>query len=162
MTLTEIKRSARWAPSQISPRRDDAESRARKARSDELVRQVVARDDQELCVTPSETVEPRLRARAKKAVVDPARRLVEDADHGELQPVRGEGRAGERSGDRVEEDGARRTDPRAPKHGGTAQRSERKGPLRKREKDDPRAVRGGRLGHPEVVEIAPAQAAGIA
>ena len=75
---------------------------------DERLGEVLARRDEELGSPPGQPVERRLRGRANAPVIDPAGRLVEDADERDLGTAPRHRRPGERSRDRVEDDGARR------------------------------------------------------
>jgi hypothetical protein len=87
---------------------------------------------------------------------------MEDGDHRHGETACRKSRTRERSGDRVEEEGARPEHHRPTKHCSTTKSSERERPLGKGEEDDPRLVRGCRVRHSQVVEVAAAQAAGIA
>jgi hypothetical protein len=63
---------------------------------------VVARRDQEVRSSQREPIELRLYPLASAAMIDPARRLMEDGDHGDAGTAQSERRTGKRSGDRVE------------------------------------------------------------
>jgi alpha-maltose-1-phosphate synthase len=94
-------------------------------------------------------------------VIDSAGRLMEDADERDAQTAHPQSRTCEGGCDGVEQDGARPELLGPTKHGRAAKRGERERPLGKREEADPRFVRRRRPGHPLVIEIATAQAAGI-
>jgi alpha-maltose-1-phosphate synthase len=95
-------------------------------------------------------------------VIDSAGRLMEDADERDAQTAHPQSRTCEGGCDGVEQDGARPELLGPTKHGRAAKRGERERPLGKREEADPRFVRRRRPGHPLVIEIATAQATGIA
>jgi hypothetical protein len=151
-----------WRRGYISPRGDDSNPRAREPRFDELLREVVAGRDQEVRSPQGEPIERRLRPLANGAMIDPARRLMEDSDHGEGGTAQSESRTCKRSGDRVEQEGARPELLGPTKHRCAMKRCERKWPLGKGHEGDPRRMRGGGVRHPQVVQVATAQAAGIA
>jgi hypothetical protein len=123
---------------------------------------MIACRDQAVRSSQREPVERRLRRRAKSAVVDAAGRLMEDGNHRNAEAAGRKRRACERCGDRVEKDGARPDFLRPTKHRCATKSSERKPPFGEREEKDPRLVRRRRVRHPQVVQVAPAQAAGIA
>jgi hypothetical protein len=123
---------------------------------------MLARHDEKPRATPREPIERGLRPRACRPVVDPAGRLVENADDRDAEPAGREGGSRERGCDRVEKDGARAELPRAPKHGPASESGKREFPLGKGDENDPRPVFRRSVGHPQVVEIAPAQAVRIA
>jgi glycosyltransferase involved in cell wall biosynthesis len=95
-------------------------------------------------------------------VVDAAGRLMEDGDEWNGETAHGQDRTCEPSCDRVEEDGACLELFRQTKHRSPTQSGERERPLGKREEMDPCLVRRRSLRHSQVIEVAPAQAAGIA
>jgi hypothetical protein len=95
-------------------------------------------------------------------VVDAAGRLMEDGDHRNAVTPRREGRSHKRSGDRVDEDGARPELLRTAKHCCATQRREWEQPLGKGEEDDPRIMRRRCIRHPQVVQVPATQATGIA
>jgi hypothetical protein len=146
----------------VPPRGHDSNPRARKPRFDELLREVVARRDQEVRSSQGEPIERRLHRLASGAVIDSARRLMEDGDHGDGETAQGESRTCERSGDRVEQEGARAELLGPTKRPGAMKGREWKGPLGKGHEGDPGRVRGRSVGHPQVVQVTAAQAVGIA
>jgi hypothetical protein len=77
---------------------------------------MVARGDQDVRSSQSETIEGRLNPRANNAVVDAAGRLMENGDHRNAVTPHREGRSCERDGDRVEKDSARAQLLRTAKH----------------------------------------------
>jgi hypothetical protein len=123
---------------------------------------VLARSDQKVRSPQGEPIERRLHPLANGAMIDPAGRLVQDADHGDAETAPSESRTGKRGRDRVEEDGARPELLRPTKHHWAMKRREWKGPLRKGHKGDPRRMRGRSVGHPQVVQVTTAEAVGIA
>src|SRR5918996_5180312 len=102
---------------------------------------MVARGDEGVRSSQREPIERRLGPCANDAVVDSAGRLMEDGDHGNAVTPRREGRSCERSGDRVDEDGARVEFLRTTKQRGATERREWERPLGKGQEDDPRLVR---------------------
>ena len=151
-----------WRRRYVSSRGNDSNPRAREPRFDELLREVVARRDQEVRSSQGEPIERRLRPLANGAMIDPAGRLMEDSDHRDAETAQSESRTCKRSGDRVEQEGARLELLGPTKHRCALKRRERKGPLGKGHEagSAPHARRSVR--HPQVVQVAPAQAAGIA
>jgi hypothetical protein len=123
---------------------------------------MVARGDQDARSPPRESIERRLGPRANNAVVDAAGRLMEDGDHRNALTPHHEGRSCECSGDRVDKDGVRAELLRTAKHCCATEGRERERPLWKGEEDDPRRMRRRCVRHPQVVEVPPAQAIGIA
>jgi hypothetical protein len=123
---------------------------------------MIARGDQDGGSPQSEPIERRLGPRANHAVVDSAGRLMKDGDHRNPLTPRREGRSCERSGDRVDKDGARAELLRTAKHRCATERREWERPLGKGEEDDPRPMRRRCIRHPQVVQVPPAQATGIA
>jgi hypothetical protein len=123
---------------------------------------MVARGDQDVRSSQSETIEGRLNPRANNAVVDSPGGLMEDRDHRNAVTPRREGRSSERGGDRVDKDGAGAELLRTAKHCRAMERREWEWPLGKGEEDDPRLMRRRCFRHPQVVEVPPAQATGIA
>lgn len=67
---------SRYVPS----RRDDSNSRALQPRLDELLREMVARRDEEVRSSQCEPIEWRLHPLADRSMIDPAGRLMEDGD----------------------------------------------------------------------------------
>jgi hypothetical protein len=68
---------------------------------------MVARGDQEVRSSQRQPIERRLGFCANNAVADATGRLMEDGDHRNAVTLGRERRSCERSGDRVEQDGAR-------------------------------------------------------
>jgi hypothetical protein len=122
---------------------------------------MVARGDQDVRSPQSEPIERRLGPCANDAVVDAAGRLMEDRDDRNAVTPSREGRSCERSGDRVDKDGARPELLRTTKHCCATERREWERPLGKGEEDDPRLMRRRCVRHPQVVQVPPAQAMGI-
>jgi hypothetical protein len=120
------------------------------------------RGDEDVRSPQSEPIKRRLGYRPDNAVVDAAGRLMEDGDHRNAVTPHREGRSCERSGDRVDKDGARAELFRTAKHRCATERRDWERPLGKREEDDPRRVRRRCVRHPLVVQVAPAHATGIA
>jgi hypothetical protein len=123
---------------------------------------MVARSDQEVRSSQGEPIERRLRPLANGAMIDPAGWLMEDGDHRHAEAAQSESRTRKGRGDRVEQDGARLELLGPTKHRCAPKRREWKGPLGKGEKADPGRVRRRSVRHPQVVQVTPAQAAGIA
>ena len=123
---------------------------------------MIARRDQDVRSSEREPIEPRLGPGANIAVVDATRRLMEDGNHRNAETASRERRTCERSGDRVEQDGARPLFLRPMKHCRAAKRSERERPFGEGEEEDPRLMRRCRVRHPQVVQVPPAKAAWIA
>ncbi len=145
-----------WRSRHVSPRRDDPNLRPGEPRFDELLSEMVTRCDQKVRLSQGEPIEGRLRPLANGAMVDAAGWLMEDGDHRDAGTSRREGRAGKRSGDRVEEDCVRPELPRRTKHCCAAKSSEREGPFGKGKERDARGVRRRRLRHTQVVQVTPA------
>ena len=146
----------------VSSGRDDADPLAGQSSRQELLREVVARGDEEIRSRPGEPVERDLSPRAKSAVVDPAGRLVEDSDDRNVRSAPCKRRRDERGGDRVDEERMRAERPGAAEERRSAHGGERERALREREKHDARAVGRRGLGHAEVVEVPSAQPARVA
>lgn len=123
---------------------------------------MVARGDEDVRSSQREPIERRLGPRANNAVVDAAGRLMEDGDHRNAVTPRREGRSCERSGDRVDKDGACPELLRTAKHCSPTERREWERPLGKGEEDDPRVMRRRCVRHPQVVQVPAAQPPGIA
>jgi hypothetical protein len=123
---------------------------------------MVARGDQDVRLPQREPIKRCLGPRANNAVVDAAGRLMEDGDHRSAVTPHREGRSCERSGDRVDKDGTCAELLRTAKHCCATERREWERPLGKGEEDDPRLMRRRCVRHPQVVQVAPAQATGIA
>jgi hypothetical protein len=123
---------------------------------------MVARGDQEVRSSQSEPIERRLGPRANNAVVDAAGRLMENGDHRNAATPRRERWSCECSGDRVDEHGARRELLRTAKDCCATERCKWERPLGKGQENDPRLMRRGRVRHPQVVQVAPAQPTRIA
>jgi hypothetical protein len=123
---------------------------------------MVARGDEGVRSSQGDPIERRLAARANNAVVDAAWRLMEDGDHRNAATPHREGRSCERSGDRVDKDGARPEFLRTTKQSCATERREWERPLRKGQEDDPRLVRRRCVRHPQVIQVPPAQPTGIA
>src|SRR5215216_4996563 len=94
-------------------------------------------------------------------MVDAARRLVENADQRARRRTGRQPRAGESGGDAVEQDRVCAEAARAAEHAGRGERGERERARREGKEDDPGLVPGSGRSHPQVVEIAAGQAAGI-
>lgn len=123
---------------------------------------MLAGRDQELRSQPHEPVERRLDGGTSRAVVDPAGRLVEDADDRDLGTAANETGRRERRRNRIDEDRARAellgpVQERAP-----AERWQREREVGEREEDDASGVRRSRFCHSAVVEIPSGQAARVA
>jgi len=146
----------------IPPRRDHADALLVDARCGELVGEQVAGDDQKPGVPIGQVIQPALEPHPKSAMVDAARRLVEDADERGCRRTGRKPRACERGGDAVEQDRMRaepagaREDPRR------GEGRERKRALGKRQEHDPRPVPWRSSRHAQVVEISAGQPARIA
>jgi hypothetical protein len=123
---------------------------------------VVARRDQEVRSSQGEPIERCLRPLANGAIIDPAGRLMEDRDHGDAETAQSQSRACKRSGDRVEKEGVRPELLGPTKRRCAMKRREWKGPLGKGHEGDPRRMRGRGGRHPQVVQVSPAEASGIA
>jgi hypothetical protein len=123
---------------------------------------MIARCDQDVRSSQREAIERRLGRRAKDAVIDAAGRLMEDGDNRSAVTPRREGRSCERSGDRVDKDGARPESLQPPKHCRATKSGKRERPLGKGLEDNSRAMRRRCIRHPEVIQIPAAQAAWIA
>jgi hypothetical protein len=91
----------------VTPREDDSNPRARQSRFDELIREVLARRDEEVRSSQGEPIEWRLYPLANGAMIDSAGRLMQDGDDRNAGTMRHECRPGERGGDRVEQECAR-------------------------------------------------------
>ena len=160
--VTQVLHRTFWRRRHIPSRGDDSNPRPREPRFHELLREIVARGDQDVRSSQREPIERLLRPRATSAVVDAARRLMEDGNHGNAETARRESWSCECRGDRVEKEGARPELLRPTKHRCAAKSGERERPLGKGQEADPRLMRSCRVCHPQVVQIAPAQAARIA
>jgi hypothetical protein len=146
----------------VAPRGHDSDARAREPCSDELLGEVVARRDQEVGSSQREAIELCLHRLANGPMIDPAGRLMEDADQGNAGTAQSESRTCKRSGDRVEEKGARAELLGSTKHRCAMKRRERKRPLGKGHEGDLCRMRGRSFGHPQVVQVTTAEAVGIA
>jgi hypothetical protein len=102
---------------------------------------MVARGDESVRSSQRGPIERRLSRRASSAMVDAPWRLMEDGDDGHAEMARRKRRSYERSGDRVDENGARPKLLRLAKHCGATERREWERPLGKGEKDDPCLIR---------------------
>jgi hypothetical protein len=121
-----------------------------------------ARRDENIRSSQRQPIERRLGPRTSDAVVDAAGRLMEDGNHRNAATPRREGRSCERSGDRVDEDGARSELLTTAKDRCTTEHREWERALGKRQEDDPRVMRRRRVRHPQVVQVPPAQPTRIA
>jgi hypothetical protein len=160
--IAEIQRGAVRKSRHVPSGGDDSNPRPREPGFDELIREMLTRRDQDVGSSQREPIEPCLDTRANSAVVDSAGRLMEHRNQRNGGTACCESRTGERSGDRVEQKGARPEADRPTKHCCTAKSGERERPVGKGEEDDPRLVRRRRVRHSPVVQVAAAQAAGIA
>jgi hypothetical protein len=160
--MTKLLRETFGGGRNVPPRGHDSNPRPREACLGELLREQVARRDQDVRTAQREPIERCLDARANGAVVDSAGRLMEDGDHRHGETACRKSRARERSGDRVEQDGTRPKLLRPTKHCPTPKSSERERPLGKGEEEDSRPMRGCLVRHAPVVQVAAAQAARIA
>jgi len=122
---------------------------------------VVARRDQEVRSSQGEPIERRLRPLANRAMIDSTWWLMEDGDHGDAETAESESRTSKRSGDRVEQQGVRLELLGPTKHRCALKGGKWKGPLGKGQEADPGRVRRRSVRHPQVVQVASAQAAGI-
>jgi hypothetical protein len=122
---------------------------------------VVARRDQKVRSSQGEPIERCLRILANGAMIDPAGWLMEDGDQRDAETAESESRTRKRSGDRVEEESARPKLLGPAKDRSAMKRREWKGPLGKGQEDDLGRMRWRSVRHPQVVEVPPAQAAGI-
>ena len=127
-----------------------------------MLREMVACSDQSAGVPQREPVERGLDLRASGAVVNAARRLMKDGNHRNAGTACRESRSGQCSGDRIEKDSARPELLGPMKHYRATKSGERERPLGKGEEADLRLMCRCRLRHPQVIEIAAAQTAGIA
>jgi hypothetical protein len=105
--VSKLLREAFGGGRNVPPRGHDSNPRAREAFLGELLREQVARRDQDVRTAQREPIERSLNARANGAVVDSAGRLMEDGDHRHCETACRKSRARERSGNRVEQKGAR-------------------------------------------------------
>src|SRR6266516_1781632 len=117
---------ARWS---VPSGGDDSNPRFREPCSYELLREVIARGEQEVRSPQGEPIQRGLPPRANSGVVDAAGRLMEDGDQWNGETARRQGGTCERRCDRVEKDGARPELLRATKHCRPAESCERKRPL---------------------------------
>jgi hypothetical protein len=159
--VTEVQHGSFGSGRDVPSRGDDSYPRARDPVMDELLREMVARRDQDGRSSERESIERRLGPRTNAAVVDAARRLVEDPNHRHAEPASRKRRACERSGDRIEQDGARAELLQPTKQCRATKRSERERPFGKGLEDDSRPMRRRCIRHPEVIQIPAAQAARI-
>jgi len=160
--VTEVPHGTYSWRCHVAPGRDNSNARLREPAREELLREVVARGEEDVRSPQREPVQRRLYLRASDGVVDAAGRLVQNCDQRNTKTADRQRRTYERSCDRIEKDGARAELLRLAEHHRPTESGERERPLRKREKADPRLVRRSRLRHSQVIEIATAQAAGIA
>ena len=151
-----------WRRRDVPSRGDDPNLRSREPCFDQLLREMVARGDEDIGSSQREPIEWRLGRRASSAVVDAAWRLMEDGYHGHAEMPRRERRSYERSGDRVDQDGACPELLRPTKQCGATERREWERPLGKGQEDDPCLIRRRFLRHSQVVQVPPAQPTGIA
>ncbi len=83
---------------------DDAQPRARYTLCDELLREGIARDQQQAGVSIGEAVQACLDGSAQRAVIYAPGRLVEHRDERQARPAESQPRAEKRSGDAIEDE----------------------------------------------------------
>jgi hypothetical protein len=159
--VTEVLHGTFGSGRHVPSRGDDSYPRASEPLVEELLGEMVARRDQDGRSSKRESIERRLGPRTNAAVIDAAGRLVEDPNHRHAEPASRKRRARERSGDRIEQDGARAEPLQPTKQCRAAKRSERERPLGKGLEDDSRPMRRRCIRHAQVIQIPAAQAARI-
>jgi hypothetical protein len=160
--LAEIRQWTFWRQCHVPPGGHDSNPRSCEPSFDELLREMVARGNEEVGSPQCQPIQRRLGRRASSTVVDAAWRLMKNGDDWNALASDRERRTGKRSGDRVDEDGTRLELLRTAKHCGAAECGEWERPLRKGQENDPRPVRRCLLRHPQVVQVPATQPTGIA